>query len=227
MTADELYAGDTPEGKARIRDALFAETTEIVKQVVGSEPKIIPSYFKVRQGRGNDASHLGIDKHRHAIRPLAHVDRDPSTIYISVRDAVGAEEAEILMRKYKRWAQVNVWRPIGNIASKWPLAMMNHQQIPEWEYDTHFGRVGSRNDPRNVERGEKAHDLIAKEDSRYKYYYASDMTPDEVWVFCSFDTDRNTVVPHGAFWDDNTPEDAPERASIEVRHVVFFDEREN
>ena len=239
LTADELLAGNSPEGKSKIHDAYFAECTRIVQQVVGKGPKILPSYFKVRKGLTKVSKVEGKEgdveespdventkKDRYGIRPFAHVDRDPNTIHYSVTDAVGAEEAAVLMKKYKRWAQVNVWRPIGNPASHYPLAFMDHQQIPEWDYDSHMGRIYSSNDPRNGERSVKAYDSIATYDPRYKYFYASDMTPDEVWVFCSFDTERKTVAPHGAFLDDNTPEDSPDRASIEVRLVVFFDERE-
>ena len=228
LSAAELLAGNTPEGKATIQGAYYAECTRILEQVIGSNVKVMPSYFKVRQAHktGEGTKSAKDPALPFAPRPFAHVDRDDNTIQIPIRDVVGEEEAAKLMTKYKRWAQVNVWRPIENKATKWPLAMIGHQDVPEWDYGTHMGRVYSRNDARNAYRGEKAYDSVAKFDPRYKYYYANDMTPDECWIFCSYDSRRETVAPHGAFWDQNTPEDAPERSSIEVRFLAFFDEQE-
>ncbi|KAL6717772.1 hypothetical protein ACLMJK_003857 [Lecanora helva] len=225
LTTEELLAANDPEGKARINDAVFAECAGILRQVLGDEPKILPTYFKVRQNREGEHSVSKMDNNAYNVRPYAHVDRDHNTISIPIHDAVGAEEAEVLTKKYRRWAQVNVWRPIRNNATKWPLAIMKHDQIPDWEYDSQIARIYSRNDNRTALRGVKAYDHIARYHPGYEYYYVSDMTPEEVLVFCSFDTDIKTVVPHSSFWDHNTPEGTPERASIEVRFVVFFDER--
>lgn len=80
------------------------------------------------------------------------------------------------------------------------------------------------NDPSDDETGGRGHDTVLKHDFRYEYHYASRLNTDEVRVFSSFDSDATKVVPHGAFWDDDTAEDAPTRRSIEVRSFVFFDE---
>lgn len=57
----------------------------------------------------------------------------------------------------------------------------------------------------------------------YKYHYVSKLDLDEALVFSSFDSDVTKVSPHGAFWDDASPSNAPTRRSIEVRCWVFFD----
>lgn len=80
------------------------------------------------------------------------------------------------------------------------------------------------NDPRVAIRGAKAQDSVLKDDPNYIYHYASNMTRQEVFVFSSGDSDPSKVVPHGAFWDDSTADDAPLRRSIEIRAWVFFED---
>lgn len=57
----------------------------------------------------------------------------------------------------------------------------------------------------------------------YKYHYASALDVNEALVFSSFDSDITKVIPHGAFWDESSLEDAPIRRSIEVRCWVVFE----
>ncbi|PTB54618.1 hypothetical protein M431DRAFT_481831 [Trichoderma harzianum CBS 226.95] len=157
-------------------------------------------------------------------RPVAHVDRDLPNAIVSLQCALGKDKADNLLKRHKRWAQVNLWRPIGRPVVKWPLVFANHDAIPDWDYDTHMARVYSVNDPRIADRGGKSHNCILIDDERYAYHYASNVAPDEALVFFSFHSDPKMVLPHGAFWDNKTPDDAPPRRSLEVRCFVFFDD---
>lgn len=67
---------------------------------------------------------------------------------------------------------------LGNPAIMWPLCFMNHDRIPEWNYDTHVGRVWSHNDPRVGDRGKKSYDCVVKYDPRYDYHYAHSLKPE-------------------------------------------------
>ncbi|KDN61255.1 putative methyltransferase [Colletotrichum sublineola] len=68
---------------------------------------------------------------------------------------------------------------------------------------------------------------------KHKFYYAKDMTPDEVMFIKCFDSRSQgrpggkpgvaDYTPHTAFVDPNTPADAKGRQSIEVRCLVFYD----
>jgi hypothetical protein len=60
----------------------------------------------------------------------------------------------------------------------WPLCFINHDRIPEWDYNTHVGRVFSRNDPRNADRGVKSYDCVVKHDDRYEYQYVDSLKPE-------------------------------------------------
>ncbi|OCK74974.1 hypothetical protein K432DRAFT_397657 [Lepidopterella palustris CBS 459.81] len=221
VTAEQLLNGNTPEGKEYIQDVYFKECEKIIQEVSHGAGVIIPTSFRIRQ-ESEQQKKLGEASSRYSPRPVAHLDRDTTTAITVLRETVGVERADELLSKYKHWAQVNVWRPIGAKATKWPLCFMNHDRIPDWDFATHTGRIYSRNDPRVADRGEKVYDCVAKLDSRYDYHYVSNLAPEECLVFCSFDSDPKLAVPHSAFWDHNTPEDAPIRRSIEVRSLVFF-----
>jgi hypothetical protein len=56
-----------------------------------------------------------------------------------------------------------------------------------------------------------------------RWYYFSDMQPDEVAVFKQWDTDgrRARWVPHSAFDDPTSRPDPVPRASIEVRALAI------
>ena len=60
----------------------------------------------------------------------------------------------------------------------------------------------------------------------HRWYYFSNMRPDEAIIFKVFDslTDgRARFTAHTAFDDPATPNDAPPRESIEMRLFVFYD----
>ncbi|KAK6836888.1 hypothetical protein PG987_007383 [Apiospora arundinis] len=216
VTEEQFLASNrTDEGKAYIEDVYFQECKRIIEQVAGSVSLTLPTSFRVREQKGNKKStedKLGSLEARFAPRPIAHLDRDPPTAQEVLEETV-AEYVEA-HRKYSM---------AGNPAIMWPLCFMNHDRIPEWNYDTYTGRVYSRNHPWGVGgRGGKSYDCVTKHDERYDYYYVSSLRPEECLVFCSFDSDPKYVIPHSAFWDKSIPEDAPDRRSIEVRSLVFF-----
>ncbi|EED22455.1 conserved hypothetical protein [Talaromyces stipitatus ATCC 10500] len=230
MTPKDFLAHETPEGKDRLNNVYFEECRRLVMEITGCATAVYTSY-RVRDDF--DTSVRAVPKMDQKTkvkadgpRPLAHVDRDYTTALHALKLAVGEERAEGLVNSSKRWAQVNVWRPFGNVCQRWPLAFLMHGDIPDWDYDKYCGRIYNFNDPRVESRGEKSYDTLLKEDPRYVYYYASNQMPDEAWVFSAFDSNPSMCIPHSAFWDDNTPLDAPPRATIEVRFMAFWPKEE-
>lgn len=221
LTVDEFLGGKTPEGKQLLHDKYFPECKELVEKVTGSK-KVLPYIFRLRQQSVKPKEFAQRDMAVSAL-PVAHADRDRETAESGLVDQFGPEEAARLLKKYKRFAQVNVWRPIGQTIQRWPLLLVDTSNVTDWDYDTHLARVYPTNDPRVAIRGAKTHDCVLKHDPRYKYCYASDVKEDEALVFSSFDSDIRKFAPHGAFWDNNTADDAPVRRSIEVRTWAFFD----
>ena len=220
MTAEDFL--NSKEDKTLIESAYFQECKDLVQKTTGAKV-VIPYIFRLRHQNvkpdGFATREVGVTS-----LPIAHCDRDPSTGAVGVREVLGAEEAERLLKQYPRYAQVNVWRGIGQTVNRWPLLMIDTKQCDNWDYESHLAKIYPTNDPRESIRGKKTHDSVLKHDDGYRYYYASNMAVDEALVFSSFDPVTSKVVPHGAFWDDSTPDDAPARRSIEVRTWAFFDE---
>jgi hypothetical protein len=222
VTAEEFLNGQTPEGTEIIREKYFPEIKEVIERITGAK-KVLPYTFRIRQ-QSIKPSEFGNNEMAVAAVPIAHTDRDRITGKACVINNFGAEEAERLFKKYKRFAQVNIWRPIGQTVRRWPLLLIDCQKVPNWDYDTHLAKVHVDNDPRvAVGSTIKTHDCVLKHDPRYKYYYASDLRVDEALIFTSFDSDVSKICPHGAFWDNETTDDAPIRRSIDVRTWAFFD----
>jgi hypothetical protein len=209
------------ENDTIIQDVYFNECRRIALQVTGAA-EAYPYVYRVRN-QERSREHMGrFDFHKDSV-PIVHVDRDTWTAPQRLRASLGAEKADMLLAKYKRYGSMNVWRPIKNVVQKWPLMLVNHQSIPDWDYDTHMIKLHSSNDGRIATRGAKNHETILTFDARYRYMYAPDMSPDEAWLFYAFHSNPALAIPHSAFWDDSSAPDAPTRWSIEVRVWVFFE----
>ncbi|KAI1331901.1 hypothetical protein F5Y16DRAFT_395190 [Xylariaceae sp. FL0255] len=221
LTPEQFLAGNTPEGKKYIEDVYFKECAELIKEVTGSND-VLPYAFRVREQNMRPGQFSTKSLSSTVALPLAHVDRDDVTGEKSMHTLLGGRAKEVL-KNGSRYAQVNVWRGIGEPIARWPLCFVNKSQIPDWKYKTHTARVFPKNDPRVAHRGEKLYDSVLKYDPRYEYHYVSSLDVNEAVVFSSFDSDVSKVTPHGAFWDESTAEDAPIRRSIEVRCWVVFD----
>jgi hypothetical protein len=131
-----------------------------------------------------------------------------------LREIVGDEEAE--RRLKKRWAIIQVWRPIRGTVLIDPLGICDGRSIPQ----KGFIRVERRYQYRTGEVYHIAHD------PNHVWYYFPRMTRDEALIFKVFDSDAtksSRFTAHSAFDDPNTPPDAPPRESIETRTFAFFD----
>lgn len=143
-----------------------------------------------------------------------HNDYTEASAPRRLRDIVGDEEAE--RRFKKRWAIVQVWRPIRGAVMIDPLGICDGRSIPQQG----FIRVERRYKDRTGEVYHIAHHPA------HEWYYFPHMTRDEALVFKVFDSDESKssrFTAHSAFDDPATPADAPPRESIETRTFAFFD----
>lgn len=223
--ADEHLINFKDEASKKvIEDVYAAECVKLVKELSGATT-VIPFDWQTRLQNKKVENAVEARTGEGGL-PIAHVDRDTTSAPQRLKYIVGEEEGERLIKSHGRWAAINVWRPVGKAVEKWPLCMVNTQDVPNWKYDTHMARVISRNDPDAWFKGQKPHDTVLKNHENLRYHYCSDQKPEEAWVFSAFDSRDSTVVPHGAFWDDNSANDASPRLSFELRTWCFFDEIE-
>jgi hypothetical protein len=143
-----------------------------------------------------------------------HVDYTEKSARQRVRDLLPDEAGWLLAR---RFAFVNVWRPIGDTVRDAPLALCDARSVHQ--------------------RDLVPADLIYKDrtgeiyyvtfDTRHRWLYVPEMQPDEVILLKNYDSakdGRARFTPHAAFLDPTAPAWARSRESIEVRAIAFLDE---
>ena len=129
-----------------------------------------------------------------------------------VRDLMG-DEAEALLNR--RYAFINVWRPLKGPVVDTPLAVCDARTVAASDW------VASD----MVYKDRKGEIYVATYSPAHRWLYFPEMTPDETILIKCYDTrtDVARFAPHSAFTDPTTPEGAAPRESIEIRTVAFFD----
>ncbi|KAL5935386.1 hypothetical protein ACKVV1_000133 [Pyricularia oryzae] len=232
---------DFTDDKA-VRGGYYSEVESLLKEKLPAIKKIVIFDHTIRRRTP--------DSPRQPVQAV-HVDQTPAAAETRLRRHVTdpAEAEELIKGRYQI---INVWRPIGWPASDYPLAVIDwrstepkdlvavdllYPKRQEGEDDDDRGKEVLA-DPASLAsmegyevRGETY--AIAPND-KHKFYYAKDMTPDEVMFIKCFDSRSEgrpngreglaALTPHTAFVDPATPPDAKGRQSIEVRCLVFYDQ---
>jgi len=178
-----------------------------------------------------------------------HVDQTPNAAEVRVRRHLPADEVEGLLKN--RYQLINVWRPIENPASDFPLAVIDWRSTVPQDFvkvDLLYPKRqdGDDGDDRGKEVLPDATSVTSTEgyeikgetygvrpNENHKFFYLKDMTPDEAMFIKCFDSRGEGLkdgvsgiaraTPHTAFVDPASPADAPGRQSIEVRCLVFYE----
>jgi hypothetical protein len=118
-----------------------------------------------------------------------------------------------------RWAFYNIWRSTTPPPQDFPLAVCDARTLnPDDE-------VTVKAVTRELS-GLVVHDTTSyRFNPAHRWYYFRDMTPDEVIVFKTHDTDptRAHRVAHTAFTDPTCPPGVTTRASVEMRALAMFE----
>jgi hypothetical protein len=160
-----------------------------------------------------------MDPYKFSNKPLPnfHMDNDAETAEANLRRVLGEEEAQRWIGK--RWGIVNLWRPVGDVVRQWPLALVDSRTV----------QYGRDTVPIITKHNYKSHFTALRPQEHFRYYYVSNLAPDEALLFVDYDSaqkGRENVVgmAHGAFEDHNAPERYPRRRSIEVRSLVLYED---
>ena len=143
-----------------------------------------------------------------------HNDYTESSAPRRLRDILGDAEAE--RRLKKRWAIIQVWRPIRGKVMTDPLGICDGRTIPHQGFILVQRRYRDRT-------GEVYHIAYNPE---HAWFYFPEMERDEALVFKVFDTDETVptrFTAHTAFEYPTSPAGAPARESIETRTFAFWD----
>jgi hypothetical protein len=129
-----------------------------------------------------------------------------------VRDILPDEAEQLLQR---RFAIIQVWRPIKHPVETYPLAMADAQTLSPQDMI-----VSERRAP-----GRIGQTYAIKYNPAHKWYWFPRMRREEAYVFKVFDSmkdGRARWTAHTAFEDPTTPPRARPRESIEIRTMAFF-----
>ena len=190
-----------------VRSVYYKETEDLVKKSSGARRVLVFDHTL----RSADTATREEKQISGPVRN-AHNDYTEWSGPQRVRDLLPAE-AEALLKR--RFAVVQVWRPINKPVEREPLAIADARSIGTREL------IGSsRVYPDRV--GEVYH---ITHNPEHRWYYFPHMQRNEAMVFKCYDSmkdGRARWTAHCAFDDPNSPPDAPPRESIEMRTLAFF-----
>lgn len=144
------------------------------------------------------------------------------SVHVDYTLAWGVEKAEDLKKRRGevrkgRVQELTLWRPLCGPVRDWPLAICDYRSVDQTTDAMPVDQVY----PHLLAEG-----INYYYNSQHRWYFASDMSPDEAWLLKIIDTDARLKglaenCPHTAFdWHD-APIDRSPRESIEVRVVAF------
>ena len=192
-----------------IRTQYYDEAIELLKSQTGATRVVVFDHTIRRRIPGAVERAKGVPRQP---VPRVHNDYTAKSGPQRVRDLLGDEADELLK---KRFAVINVWRPIRGPVLDAPLAITDASTIAAGDlvatdlvYPDRTGEI-----------------YYVKFNPDHKWFYAPAMRNDEVLLIKCYDSindGRARFVPHSAFVDPTTPAGAPPRESIELRTLVFF-----
>lgn len=193
---------------AAVKAAYYPEVEALVKRATGAA-RVVVFDHTVRHAPDPHEKKTGV----RAPVKRAHNDYTVKSGPQRVRDLLG-DEAEALLKR--RFAIVNLWRPIGAPVEESPLAFCDAQSIaPADLVPTDL-----------VYRDRIGETYALAPNPAHRWYYFPRMAPDEAALIKCYDSaedGRARFAAHGAFDDPTSPPNPRPRESIEARTLVFFD----
>jgi hypothetical protein len=193
--------------EAEVRRVYYPEMEELVKQESGASRVVVFDHTL----RTADDEQRAAHKIREVVRRV-HNDYTEWSGPQRVRDIL-PDEADDLLRR--RFAIVQVWRPIRYPVETFPLAIADAQSLS----------------PKNLVVSERrAHNRIGQTyavtyDPSHRWFWFPRQRRDEAIVFKVYDSledGRARWTAHTAFEDPTSPPQARPRESIEIRTFAFF-----
>lgn len=184
----------------------YAEADALLRQHTGAVKTFIFDHTIRIDEPGREANGL-----REPVR-YVHNDQTERSAIRRVRDHLPAEEAEQRLRK--RFAIINLWRPIGTPVWTTPLAVCDASTIVPADF------LASD----LVYRDKVGETFSVRANPEHRWYYYPQLRPEEALLLKIYDSREDVVRAgaHTAFDDPTTPAGAPPRRSIELRALVFW-----
>jgi hypothetical protein len=196
--------------EAQLEATYYREAAELVKQATGASRVVVFDHTIRRREQGVEDRTPGTPR-----QPVTRIHGDYTEVSgpQRVRDLMGAEAEALLQR---RFAIVNVWRPIRGPLYDAPLAVCDAASLAEGDLV-----------PQDLIYRDRTGEIYGLTyNQAHRWYYAPAMQADEALLLKCFDSlkdGRARFMPHTSFADPNAPANMLPRESIELRTLVFFD----
>jgi hypothetical protein len=190
----------------QIRTIYYREAEDIIRQATGAE-KVVVFDHTLRSSADSRS-----DTTREPVR-FVHNDQTFVSGPRRVRDHLPADEAAA--RLERRFAIVNLWRPIGATVEIWPLAVLDGRTI----------EAGDLVSADLIYRDKIGETYAVVHRAKHRWFYFPRLQPDELLLLKIYDSQADGPVrlsAHTAFEDPTSRPDAPDRRSIELRTLVFY-----
>ena len=190
-----------------VRRVYYAEMEALVKVESGAARVVI---FDHTLRTGDDA--LREARKIREVVPRVHNDYTEWSAPQRVRDIL-PDEAEGLVKR--RFAVIQVWRPIRLPVESFPLAICDARSVSDDDLV-----ISER---RYLHRVGQTYAITFNPD--HKWFWFPRMRRDEAIVFKVFDSEKDgraRWTAHTAFEDPTSPPNARPRESIEIRTMAFF-----
>lgn len=197
--------------ESQIAEIYYPEMVDLLKAATGAAEVVV--FDHTRRADGLGGPERGV---RPPVRSV-HNDYTEKSGPQRVRDLLPADEAEKWLSSGRRFAFINVWRPINGTVETAPLAVADATSVP---YDDFVAA-----DLVYSDRTGEIFDVAYR--PGHRWYYVSGQRQDEVMLLKCYDSARDGTArftAHTAFDDPTSPADAKPRESIEIRTMVLFQE---
>lgn len=197
-------------------DLYIEEMTTLLKDITGARTVIMQDGGKKRYGLSATDRLAGLTNALPALYP--HGDTtDESALRLSqmILDHVPGIDLE----SCSRWAHYNIWRPITPPPQDYPLALCDARTISPADREVVVAHTETRT------AGTFVFETTGYlRNPGHRWCYFRDMTPDEVLVFVTHDSDpaRPHQVAHSASLDPTCPSGVQTRGSVEMRALALF-----
>lgn len=196
------------DNKTAIEGEYFAEMRELILEVTGAVDALPFPFYQLRSR--HPANFFD------AYSLYMHCDFSLNSWHAMAQRIISEQGGgrEYPPERYD-FALYNMWRPIGQAVLKSPLAIVDASSVdPDDILEYRLAPTGTTS-------------LAALPvfNPSHRHYYFPHMQTDEVLVFKQQDSRPGVarVCPHTAFVDPESPIDAAERRSIDIRMVCVFD----
>jgi hypothetical protein len=190
-----------------IKRVYYPEMVELVKAESGASRVVVFDHTL----RTADSADREARKIREAVH-RAHNDYTEWSGPQRVRDILPDEADELLKR---RFAIVQVWRPIRHPVETDPLAICDARTVSPDDFV-----ISERRYPNRI-----GQTYVIAYSPAHKWYWLPRMARDEALVFKVYDSAKDGRArwsAHTAFDDPTSPPNARPRESIEIRTLAFF-----